>query len=171
MTEGAYTSSKLRERTYPALQELLDRVVEVMSEKGYGQLPDTSIYSQPTISHQDRRDLLQKQANVIADVLNELHRLLEPTESIWDPLSPEARGVLYSIVGSAPYFASIFLPFFYDKPLLLKFADSKSSIDRIYNDFVHHVESNANQYLYLAESRKQIAKGKKTFHNMGRSIM
>ena len=68
---------------------------------------------------------VNKQASSMADVLNHLYRQVDamradvddpPQADVDDPhpLSPESRVVLHSVIGSPPYFAAIFLPFFYE---------------------------------------------------------
>jgi len=58
----------------------------------------------------------------MAEMLNKLHSSVDSAE-FEDLLSPEARVILRSITSSAPYFASLFLIFFYEESLLLKLAN------------------------------------------------
>ena len=104
----------------------------------------------------------------MAEMLNKLHSSVDSAE-FEDLLSPEARVILRSVTGSPPYFASLFLPFFYEKSLLFKLTDSKDSIDELYSNFCAYVSDKAD-YSSLNKARKDLAAEKISFNNITRSI-
>ena len=122
------TPQKLAEQTYPTLQEFLNEVARIVTERRFKALEDTRRQPQSVISPKVSNTLLKKQASSMTDVLNQLYCPVDSVE-FDDPLSPEARVVLRSVTGSASYFASIFLPVFYERSLLCKLAYSRNSVD------------------------------------------
>ena len=162
------TSRKLAAQTYPALQEFLEKLTGIVAEKGYQPLLDDT--AQSILSPKDRRQLFNRQRSSMADVLNQLHCPVDSAE-FEDSLSPEARIILRSVTGSAPYFASLFLPFFYEDSLLLKLANSKKSIDDLFNKFCTYVSQQpSSSYSSLNKVCKDIKNEKACFKDISRSL-
>lgn len=169
-SDSNQTSEKLAARTYPALQEFHQKVNEVMNALDIKPLPNTQSRSKDSISPALRSALISRQLKAMARVLNTLYSSDDSDKDDSRSLTPKARVILHSVTGSAPYFASIFLPRFFDTSFLKHLLNSRSFMDDIYSQFGKYIVSNTHLYTTLSMAWNKIRAEKKELHAIVKDI-